>query len=38
VFGSPRNDRKKSMYGDSLGRKAEEERSKTFWAVARCVL
>jgi hypothetical protein len=29
---------KKSKCGDSLGRKAEEERSKAFWAVARCVL
>jgi hypothetical protein len=38
VLGSPRNDRNTSMCGDSLGRKAEEERSKAFWAVARCVL
>jgi hypothetical protein len=38
VFESPRDDRKKSKCGDSLGRKAEEERSKAFWAVARCVL
>jgi len=39
VFGSPpQMTVKKSKCGDSLGRKAEEERSKAFWAVARCVL